>query len=278
MGKTGKRPTDLYLDGDILLWKAVSVSNDTWEDEEIFFPDTAIDAYEGLARRWTEIFDNDEEPIHCFTGRTNFRKDIYPLYKADRKTKKKPIGLSKVREWIEDTYITKQHEGIEADDIIGIAMSSGAGIGVSIDKDFYAVPGWYYNPDHMDEPIEIDERDANLNWMRQGLTGDATDNYKGIPGIGPKKAEKIIPQTDTLGRLWGIYLQAYTNAGMTEEEAIVQLQMARILRDGDLQSDGSVQVWTPDTGHGIDGLTSGSDTPVSTGRRPSSSRPASSTQ
>ena len=82
---------------------------------------------------------------------------------------------------------------LEADDVLGIIATMPENKGkvtvVSDDKDLKTVgPSRLYRP-MTDELLEISEADADRYFLTQVLTGDVTDGYKGIPGIGPKKAE-----------------------------------------------------------------------------------------
>ena len=62
-----------------------------------------------------------------------------------------------------------------------------------------------------DELLEISEADADRYFLTQVLTGDTADGYKGVPGIGPKKAEAILgPRPD-----WAAVEKAYIDAGLT---------------------------------------------------------------
>jgi DNA polymerase-1 len=64
-------------------------------------------------------------------------------------------------------------------------------------------------------------------WM-QVLTGDKTDGYAGIPGIGPRKAEVILSKVKD-GNFYEKVLAAYLAAGLTEEDAIKNIRLATIL-------------------------------------------------
>ena len=93
--------------------------------------------------------------------------------------------------------------------------------------------------------------------MMQTLTGDATDGYVGVPGCGPKTAEKILQKALDEGTPWAnpkqlreIYwkhvIAAYDKAGFGEEEALVQARVARILRAEDYDDiQKKVILWTP---------------------------------
>ena len=62
----------------------------------------------------------------------------------------------------------------------------------------------------------------------QVLTGDTAENYKGITGVGPVKAERILDKDDGLS-YWEKVKQAYEKAGMTVEDAILTARLAHIL-------------------------------------------------
>ena len=54
-------------------------------------------------------------------------------------------------------------------------------------------------------------------------------------------AEKLL---DTNGATWGAVLAAYVDKGYTEDDALVQARVARILREGDY-SDRVINLWSP---------------------------------
>ena len=91
-----------------------------------------------------------------------------------------------------------------------------------------------------DELLEISEADADRYFLTQVLTGDITDSYKGVPGIGPKKAEAILGPRPH----WGAVEKAYIDAGLTRDDAITQARLARILRWTDW-AEGGPKLWTP---------------------------------
>ena len=99
---------------------------------------------------------------------------------------------------------------------------------VSNDKDLKTIPGELYRPTS-DERQTLTQEEADKNFLTQCLTGDSTDSYSGVPGIGPKKAEAILG-----GRpAWSSVEQAYIKAGLTRDDAITQARLARILRWSD---------------------------------------------
>jgi DNA polymerase-1 len=78
--------------------------------------------------------------------------------------------------------------------------------------------------------------------------GDPADGYKGIPGVGLKRAAKILDQAEDgePQEFWSLIVEAYEARGLTEDDAILNARMARILRWEDYDYDNKeVKLWTP---------------------------------
>lgn len=142
------------------------------------------------------------------TGANNFRKEINPQYKANRKDKPRPKWLETCREFLVKEWNAKVTDGIEADDALGIAQREDTFI-CSLDKDLLQVPGMHYNW-VKDEEYYISERDGLKNFWTQTIVGDVADNVFGIYGLGPVKAKKILDQVEgtTLEELDESYYEA----------------------------------------------------------------------
>jgi hypothetical protein len=95
-------------------------------------------------------------------------------------------------------------EGLEADDLLGIAGTDlarwGQSVIVSIDKDLETVPAFVFNPSKDRRPRQVSMAQADYRWMTQTLTGDSCDGYPGCPKIGPVKATKIFADVRHLPR------------------------------------------------------------------------------
>lgn len=227
----------LLIDGDLILYKATSAVEVDWridEDNHILFSNAeeAFDLFVQQIDRFKEALGSSEVVI-AFTKGQSFRSTINPTYKAPRLGNRKPLAFADVRERAERTYKTLIHPGLEADDVLGIWATRGTfkhPIIVSEDKDLKTIPGFLYR---QNELTEITEDEANYNFMFQTLTGDVTDGYPGCPGIGPKTAEKILGDTKDVGELWAKVVATYEHAKLTEEDALMQARMARILRSSD---------------------------------------------
>lgn len=183
----------------------------------------------------------------ALTGPDNFRKTLLPTYKSNRKASTKPVGLSALRQYALDTHPCKVLPGLEADDVLGI-LATAPGIEedrlryviCSIDKDLLTVPGEHWNWDHPERGIiRVDEDEANRNWLLQCLTGDNTDGYKGLAGVGPVKASRILDKAEKAGATdWAsAVLPAWLAAGRTEAEALTCARMARILTWADYDAE-----------------------------------------
>ena len=197
--------------------------------------------------------------IVAFTGRDNFRKRVLPTYKANRAGKVKPIAYAHVVERVSFYFETRCVEGLEADDVLGILATTETysdAIILTVDKDLRTIPARHFNPLKDTKPVLRSEYAADAQWLMQALTGDPSDGYTGIPGIGPKKAEKLLggdirqlaaqrcgPRT-----LWSRVLAAYHAAKLTEDDALVQARVARILRRCDYDKiTKEVLLWHPTT-------------------------------
>ncbi len=133
------------------------------------------------------------------TGKNNFRDKVATIrgYKAHRDKLAKPVYYDEIKRYLIDTWNAEVVDDMEADDAMAIkqmehyeALDDWTCI-CSIDKDLDQVPGWHYNW-MRDDMYQIKLADALRYYAKQMLTGDSTDNILGIPGIGPKKADKIL--------------------------------------------------------------------------------------
>jgi 5'-3' exonuclease len=121
--------------------------------------------------------------------KSNFRFDIYPAYKANRKSPR-PIYYGELREHLIRIYPTTVVSGMEADDALGQAQTDNTVI-CSIDKDLDQIPGKHYDF-VKDIQYEVSKEKAERFFWFQLLMGDVTDNITGIPGCGPKTAERLL--------------------------------------------------------------------------------------
>jgi hypothetical protein len=168
-------------------------------------------------------FANADDCEGYLTGKDNYRHEIAKTvpYKANR-VAEKPKHLGIIREYMISAWAFSVQEKQEADDAISIrayALGEEDYIICSIDKDLDNVRGWHYNFGK-NERYFVKEEDAIKNFYRQVLTGDRVDNVPGLPGIGPKKAEKILQDCCTEEELYKAVLEAYKgDVGLLTEQA-----------------------------------------------------------
>lgn len=185
--------------------------------------------------------------ILAFTGKRNFRKEILPDYKGHR-TGRKPMNYGNLKDYARTQYKCDERDGLEGDDVLGILATSNPDTFIfSADKDMLTIPGNLWNSD-VSTVVAQSREVADWYFMKQTLTGDATDGYKGCPGVGPVKAAKLLgePGARDLEEMWEVVVAAYMKAGLTEDDALVQARCARILRNTDINKQGPI-LWTPPT-------------------------------
>lgn len=131
------------------------------------------------------------------TGKGNFRDEVATIlpYKGNRDPNHKPVYYKDIREYMLDVYDGELIEGREADDALGEEQwkSGKTTCIVGIDKDLDMIPGFHFNSKSK-QVYYVNLQEANLNFLRQMLEGDRTDNIPGIVGIGKAKKFKHIPK------------------------------------------------------------------------------------
>lgn len=150
---------------------------------------------------------------------------VYPEYKANRKDVPKPRHLEPLREYLVLEWEAELVDGFEADDAIGIASQSPESpecIVCSIDKDLLQLPGRHFNFVKR-QILEVNSIDANRHFYKQLLIGDATDNIKGCPGIGPVNAERILKGLTSVEELFGACFGAYKEVFGSDAERELDL-------------------------------------------------------
>ena len=201
--------------------------------------DSRIDYYQTIA-------DDKSDVVMCFTEYPTFRHQIFSDYKANRKNKRKPLALYAMVEQIKQRYESVSYTGLEGDDVLGLLATSkrySNPIVVSPDKDMKTVPCTLIASDDMEL---ITKKKADRHWMLQALTGDTTDNFKGLIGCGPVTADKILGDAKTLPDMWDKVVKAYEKKKQPFTDALLTARLSRILREGDFNyKTKEVELWTP---------------------------------
>ena len=252
---TKKKKITLLIDGDIVVYQVCfGKEQDTrWSEDLHILHSSFEDCKEGAINFINYLKDKLKatDIILSFSPSRCFRNDLNDGYKENRGDTRKPLALPRLRKWMTEEYTTVEVDNIECDDALGIMATGdkikGRKIICSKDKDFMQIPGEYYNTLHQ-ELRKISVEEADLYFYRQTLIGDAVDNYPGCPGYGPKTAEKVITKGMTEKEMWEAVVSAYKSKKLTENDALLQARMARILRAEDYDSTkGEVILWEPKT-------------------------------
>jgi len=240
---------NILVDADLYLFQATVASEETicWDiDTDIWSLRAdlkkAKKAFTERLEGFKERLDG-ENLVLCFTTGSNFRKTVYEPYKSNRKKVRKPVGYAHMVTWAMEHWTSTIVDTLEADDIMGILQSAPGypTVVVSDDKDLLGVPGTVYRP-MKDELIDVSLAEADAWFLKQCLMGDATDGYKGCPGMGPKTAERALGNHGS----WEQVAYAYSVAGFTREYALAQSRCARILRWEDWDQDTQqLKLWEP---------------------------------
>lgn len=249
--------TTALIDGDIVCYRAAIVQQTTYKWDT----DTTTTCLSGssheaaqtalkLVKAWTKLA-GCKRAVLAFTGTDNFRKRLLPSYKANR-TSGKPLVYQETVMACEERYRCERVQGLEGDDILGILATNpkyADSVVVSIDKDLRTIPGRFYNPTKAGPVMVIDEPAADYWWMMQTLMGDTSDGYKGLPGCGEVKAEKVLyGASRTPEGYFRRVVEAFKSRKLTEADALVQARVARILRYEDWnKSDRTIRLWHPTT-------------------------------
>ena len=274
--------TFALLDGDVIAFKSAVKAEESidWGDGQdgktvntaaaLSFARRAIEDWRKLART--------PGVVVCLSPRdgTNFRKLIDDNYKAGRGDK--PAAYGAVVDMIEREYRFWRVPYLEADDLMGIASTNPKftrPVVVSPDKDMRTIPGLLVMPGKDKRPRKIRPQDADAFWFQQVITGDVTDGYQGCPGAGLKAAQEMqaspfVYETKTTritrgknkgktkttwtkrpaGSLWEGIVSLYVRSGLTEDDAIHQARLARILRYGDYDNEKKeIKLWHPCKDH-----------------------------
>lgn len=247
----------LLIDGDILTYRTCwAVQTEVeWDDGIVTLGSNLAEVEmqaDQMIHEWTEKL-GIEDFVICFSakGGKYFRHKILETYKANRKATRKPIGYNHLRKYLEEKYYCTSLPELEADDVLGILATDKThdeNIIVSVDKDMLTIPCQYYN---MDTKIleQVLEPIADYMFYFQTLVGDSTDNYKGCPKVGPVRAREILTtpiEGEEAPFYWPRVVKAFEKQELTEEDALQQARVARILRTNDYDMiKKEVKLWQP---------------------------------
>lgn len=179
--------TTVLVDGDIVAYRCAA---------SCLRQGVCVDPVEIAQLRVNELMyrivqETEATEYKVFIGGTdNFRKAIYPAYKANRKDTEKPPWLEPCREQLIVEWQAVVVNGMETDDMLGIEQGPGTVI-ASIDKDLLMIEGRHYNF-VKNEFYNISPVDGLRHFYFQLIMGDRSDNIPGYDGIMRIKPPKFL--------------------------------------------------------------------------------------
>jgi DNA polymerase-1 len=208
MTEANKKPTLFLIDGSNYVYRAFYAIRELSNSKG--FPTNAIYGFTTMLLKLLKDWKPEYIAIAFDVKGPTFRHDAFEAYKATRKAT--PDALIPQIPFIKDivrgfSIPVLEQQGIEADDIIGTLARKYAGKGiktviVSGDKDMMqlisddiimmdTMKDVTYNVEAVKERFGVGpEKVVEL----LGLAGDQSDNIPGVPGIGPKNAQRLIEE------------------------------------------------------------------------------------
>ncbi len=186
---------ELLIDGDPIVYR-IGFATQHKDGEGEIIPEPLPYALHSCKQYIKGILkDTKADSYRLFlTGRDNFRVKVDSEYKANRKGTAKPVHYQAIRDYMVKHFKAEIIDGMEADDALSLNQTKDTAI-ATIDKDLLMVAGKHYNYNKKEWKTVTPEEGIRWFYM-QMLMGDSVDNIKGIKGIGIKKAEKIIRESD----------------------------------------------------------------------------------
>jgi len=217
-----------------------------------------------------DLYKDDIELTMCFSSPVNYRKEVNPEYKSNRKGVAKPVLFRDMVDKAKRLYQYEEWHNIEADDIMGIMQDANTIICTG-DKDLLQIPGFHLNMlDPESGVFSVSEAEGRHLFYTQCLSGDTVDGYYGCPQIGKTKANRIVE--DAGNDIWDTICEVYrsamspktctvtldsgakrvkklksVNLGLGAKEALMTARMAYILRykEDYNKETGEVRLWNP---------------------------------
>jgi DNA polymerase I len=255
-GNHVKEETVYLIDGSAYIYRAYHAIASLTNSNGL--PTNAVFGFVNIIHRLLR----EKKPSHCavaFDSRGPvFRHEMYKEYKANRPPMPEDLALQMphIKSFVTRSRIPAiEVQGVEADDIIATAAlyfkKQGCRVViVSGDKDLLQLVD---DKISMWEPMNnklytISEVEAKYKIKSENLldffalVGDSSDNVPGVPGVGPKTAEKLINEYSSLD---GIYqgLDGMKKSKMKErlaenkESAYLSKELIRLKVDVDISFD-----------------------------------------
>lgn len=168
------------------------------------------DQIDDLIRNILKITKADHYLLFLTVGK-NFRYEIYPEYKGNRKGEK-PEHFDRIKEYLITDYKAIYDFRLEADDLCLIYSKNIKNSYIcSPDKDMLMLEGNHFNYRTF-QWVTTSKDEASYNFWISAIKGDSADNIKGIPGKGPVASKNLLDQSTSFRNTnyMHIVLEAFT--------------------------------------------------------------------
>lgn len=232
----------VLIDADCVAYRCAWSTNDKTAKEAIQKTEELMQ--EVLSRCTGDHFFAKTSYEAFLTGKGNFRNDVSPIYKQNRKEAPKPKHLSIIREYLISEWGAIISVGEEADDLISKAAHALKYdcIVATIDKDMKQLPCLHYNLSYGTFD-EVSPWDGLKFFYEQILMGDRIDCIIGIYKVGPKKAAQYLDNCKNELDLYNTCVKVY----MEKEDLSEYEATKRVLTNGKLlwlrRTEG--EIWEP---------------------------------
>ena len=203
-----KRPKLVLVDGNNYLFRAFYAIRELSNSKG--FPTNAIYGFTNMLVKLLREQEPDCIAVAFDVKGPTFRHDAYDGYKATRKATPDALipQIPYIKEIVRGFAIpVLEQQGIEADDIIGTIARRQAAAGMDVvivsgDKDMMQLvsPRILMVDTMKEKTYDIEAVKERFGVGPEqvveilGLMGDTSDNIPGVPGIGPKGAQRLIEQ------------------------------------------------------------------------------------
>jgi DNA polymerase-1 len=238
-----KRPKFVLVDGSNYLFRAFYAIRELSNSKG--FPTNAIYGFTTMLMKLLRDQEPDYIAVAFDVKGPTFRHDAYDAYKATRKATPDTLipQIPFVKEIVRGFSIpVLEQQGIEADDIIGTIARRQAEAGMAVvivsgDKDMMQLVS-----DEIRMVDTMKEKSYDIAAVKErfgvgpeqvveilALMGDASDNIPGVPGIGPKGAERLIEQFGSVAEILAHPEQIHS--AKTREAILQNADQARMSRE-----------------------------------------------
>jgi len=237
------RPTLVLVDGSNYVFRAFFAIRDLTNSRG--FPTNAVYGFTTMLMRLLKEHRPDYIAVAFDVKGPTFRHEAFDAYKATRRPIPETLipQIPVIRKVVRAFNIpVLEKQGVEADDLIGTLAKRHAAQGIRVlivsgDKDMMQLVS--------DDVVMVDtmrDKTFDVAAVRErfgvapdrvvevlGLMGDASDNIPGVPGIGPKGAQRLLEQFGTIEAMLAQPEKIY-NTRM-REAVLAHADQARLSRE-----------------------------------------------